>query len=265
MGAGAKKVIGVDMSGIVTHARNIVKTNGFADVVTILHGKLEEIDLGVDKVDIIVSEWMGYCLLYENMLETVLYARDKWLVPGGLILPDKASLYICGIEDAKYRQEKLGWWDDVYGFDMTCIKEQAFHEPLVDTVSEEQVITDHFKLVTIDITTCTKADLEFEATFKIASLYNDHMHAFVSWFDVEFSHLANPTSFETGPQHRYTHWKQTVFYTRDALPINSREEVTGKFVCSLNKKNPRDLDITIDFDFDGRLKHVNEKNEYKMC
>ena len=38
---------------------------------------------------------------------------------------------------------KYDRWDDVYGFDMTCIKEQAFHEPLVDTVSEEQVITDH--------------------------------------------------------------------------------------------------------------------------
>ena len=32
------------------------------------------------KVDVIVSEWMGYCLLYESMLPTVLAARDKWLV-----------------------------------------------------------------------------------------------------------------------------------------------------------------------------------------
>jgi hypothetical protein len=32
------------------------------------------------QVDIIVSEWMGYFLFYESMLETVLVARDKWLV-----------------------------------------------------------------------------------------------------------------------------------------------------------------------------------------
>ena len=31
-------------------------------------------------MDIIISEWMGYFLLYESMLDTVLYARDKWLV-----------------------------------------------------------------------------------------------------------------------------------------------------------------------------------------
>ena len=41
------------------------------------------------QVDIIISEWMGYALLYESMLDTVLVARDKWLNPDGIIMPDK--------------------------------------------------------------------------------------------------------------------------------------------------------------------------------
>lgn len=41
---------------------------------------MEEVELPVEKVDIIISEWMGYCLFYESMLNTVIYARDKWLV-----------------------------------------------------------------------------------------------------------------------------------------------------------------------------------------
>lgn len=51
-------------------------------VVTLVRGKVEEVQLpdGIEKVDIIISEWMGYCLFYESMLKTVLYARDKWLV-----------------------------------------------------------------------------------------------------------------------------------------------------------------------------------------
>jgi hypothetical protein len=40
------------------------------------------------QVDIIISEWMGYALLYESMLDTVLVARDKWLNPDGIIMPD---------------------------------------------------------------------------------------------------------------------------------------------------------------------------------
>ena len=41
---------------------------------------MEEIELPVKEVDVIVSEWMGYCLFYESMLDTVIYARNKWLV-----------------------------------------------------------------------------------------------------------------------------------------------------------------------------------------
>jgi len=50
----------------------------------LVRGKVEEVTLpdGIEKVDIIVSEWMGYCLFYESMLNTVIYARDKWLVNG---------------------------------------------------------------------------------------------------------------------------------------------------------------------------------------
>lgn len=49
-----------------------------------IRGKIEEVTLPVKQVDIIVSEWMGYVLLYEAMLDSVLFARDKYLAPGGL-------------------------------------------------------------------------------------------------------------------------------------------------------------------------------------
>ena len=55
------------------------------------------------QVDVIISEWMGYALLYESMLDTVLFARDRWLAPGGVLLPDKASLWVTAIEDAEYK------------------------------------------------------------------------------------------------------------------------------------------------------------------
>eukprot|EP00951_Prasinocladus_malaysianus_P006989 scaffold49949_cov33-Prasinocladus_malaysianus.AAC.1 len=84
---------------------------------------------------------MGYFLLYESMLDTVLYARDKWLAPGGIIMPDRATMTVVGIEDAEYKQEKIDFWDNVYGFDMACIKEMALNEPLVDAVNDDQVNT----------------------------------------------------------------------------------------------------------------------------
>jgi hypothetical protein len=86
-----------------TNARNILR----AAVVELIQGKVEEVEIGVPQVDIIISEWMGYALFYESMLDTVLFARDKWLVPGGLIFPDKATLFITMIEDAEYKRTKI--------------------------------------------------------------------------------------------------------------------------------------------------------------
>ena len=106
--AGAKHVYAIDMSTIIEKAREIVKVNGMDDKITLIQGKMEEIELPVDKVDIIISEWMGYFLLYESMLDTVLYARDKYLAPGGLIFPDKATIHMAAIEDGDYKEEKIG-------------------------------------------------------------------------------------------------------------------------------------------------------------
>ncbi|GFH25310.1 methyltransf_25 domain-containing protein, partial [Haematococcus lacustris] len=51
-------------------------------------------------VDVLVSEWMGYGLLFESMLDSVLQARDRWLAPGGVLLPDRATLYLAGASSA---------------------------------------------------------------------------------------------------------------------------------------------------------------------
>jgi type I protein arginine methyltransferase len=50
---------------------------------------------------------MGYFLLYESMLDTVLLARDKYLKPDGMLFPDTATMYLAAIEDQEYKAEKI--------------------------------------------------------------------------------------------------------------------------------------------------------------
>lgn len=47
---------------MVEHTRQLVKQNGCEEVVTVLQGRAEELELP-EQVDILVSEWMGNCLL----------------------------------------------------------------------------------------------------------------------------------------------------------------------------------------------------------
>lgn len=109
---GAKHVYAIENAEIAYFAQEIVRRNKLDDKITVIKGKMEEIELPVDKVDIIISEWMGYLLLYEGMLDTILWARDKYLDRAeGKMFPDTASVFLAAIEDEDYKSKKLSFWN----------------------------------------------------------------------------------------------------------------------------------------------------------
>lgn len=61
------------------------------------------------QVDIIISEWMGYFLLRESMLDSVLAARDRFLAPGGAMYPSHARMYLGAARSnaAHHRRSEL--------------------------------------------------------------------------------------------------------------------------------------------------------------
>jgi len=260
--AGAKHVYAVDSSDIIVQAKQIVKDNNFETQITCIQGKMEDITLPCEKVDIIISEWMGYFLLYETMLPTVLTARDKWLKPGGLIFPDKADLYVACIEDADYKEEKIEYWNNVYGFNFSCIQNMAYREPLVDSVNSDSVVTTSSKILSLDLNTCKKEDLTFNSKFSCIGQRNDFVHAIIAWFDITFSACHKPVYFTTSPSATYTHWKQTVFYLRECLSISKGDTLSGSIKVAPNSKNERDLDIELSVDFHGKYQQLHLTQDY---
>lgn len=63
---------------------------------------------------------------------------------------------------------------------------------------------------------------------------------------------------------RATHWKQTVFYLEDMLTVERGEVVEGRVVCAPNAKNPRDLDIEIEYRLEGKNGAWANKQEYRL-
>ena len=72
-------------------------------VIKVKQGVNETVNLP-EKVDIIISDWMGYFLLRESMLDSVLVARDKFLKPGGALYPSHARLYFAPIRSGQTQQ-----------------------------------------------------------------------------------------------------------------------------------------------------------------
>ena len=129
----------------------------------------------------------------------------------------RATLYITAIEDRQYKDDKINWWDDVYGFNMSAIGKVAVTEPLVDVVDRNQVVASSCLLKEINIQTCTKDDIPFNSEFFIHLKRNDYVQALVTFFNIEFTHCHKRVGFSTAPEAPYTHWKQVQWYTTSPL------------------------------------------------
>lgn len=96
---GAAKVYAVDASAITRAAELLIEKSNLKDKISVIRAKVEDLVTlpdGVDRVDIIVSEWMGYGLLSESVLDSVIHARQRFLKHGGFMLPDTTTLKVVG-------------------------------------------------------------------------------------------------------------------------------------------------------------------------
>uniref|UniRef100_A0A1X7TPE8 type I protein arginine methyltransferase n=1 Tax=Amphimedon queenslandica TaxID=400682 RepID=A0A1X7TPE8_AMPQE len=117
--AGASHVFAIDQSPIIYKAVEIVRENGVDDKITFIRGEVESARLPVDSVDVLISEWMGYFLLFESMLDTVLYARDKWLNDKKNVYPNRCNMSLVAMGDEYEYNSKIKFWENVRGSKQT--------------------------------------------------------------------------------------------------------------------------------------------------
>jgi len=139
--AGATQVFAVEATDMAKGARRLVEANGLGGIIRVLQGTMETVQLPC-KVDVIISEWMGYFLLRESMLDSVLVARDKHLKPGGAMFPSHATLYLAPLGKVKALSDKWTTWEgeaqhwasfvgdmrNTYETDFSCLRDDFMQE-----------------------------------------------------------------------------------------------------------------------------------------
>ncbi|KAL6747497.1 S-adenosyl-L-methionine-dependent methyltransferase [Haematococcus lacustris] len=259
--AGAARVVALEASQrMAMLAQQVAASNRLGaeagGPVHVLHSRLEDLSAlpeGMDKVDVLVSEWMGYGLLFESMLDSVLQARDRWLAPGGVLLPDRATLYLAGASSAALG---TAFWQDVYGFDMSVIGQAVAAgrqgQPQVLVVDPAHLTTNTVELKALDLMAMLPSDQDFTTSFTLHALdgacgRNTHkrkpdpsstsslggvpgpddgveLAALVMWFDCAFSEdrcRESPVLLSTSPEAPPTHWAQVVLPLRRPIRLTA--------------------------------------------
>jgi protein arginine N-methyltransferase 1 len=219
---------------MANHARSVMEANGLADIVTVIQGAVEDVELPIKAdglttedgesseyqvVDIIISEWMGYFLLRESMLDSLIHARDKFLKPKtGLMLPSHTTMFLAPINDEEERQISnreyngaMGEWgqfsettQSTYGVDMSVLTEQYEREQkeyfLLSSrwaeLPRDAVMAEPAAVKHLDMATCTLADSKgitagdkgatFDFDVKSEDAPGSTISGFAGWFDADF-------------------------------------------------------------------------------
>lgn len=274
----------IEASGLASKTRENIAANGLQGQITVIQSKVETVELPVKTVDVIISEWMGYMLLYESMLDSVLVARDRFLAPGGLMAPSQTRLVLSGSTATRLQRERITFWQNVYGFEMgSAMTTPYYGEGLVEHVDKEEVVTSDCIVRDINSHSATVAQLEFHAPFTLlaTSGKTETVRAFLTHFDTFFSPIAgdaghvpphqnvhihefaddltaqpvepvnsadaNLVSFTTGPRGQPTHWKQVSFLLREPFELKPGQTVEGRFYCKKASCNSRELEIEIHY------------------
>ncbi|PIN08352.1 Protein arginine N-methyltransferase PRMT1 [Handroanthus impetiginosus] len=253
--AGASRVVAVEasekMAAVATQIAkdNSLLRNGISHegskqigVIEVVQGMVEELDNAdhaqPHSVDVLLSEWMGYCLLYESMLISVLYARDKWLKPGGAILPDTATMFVAGFGRGA---TSIPFWENVYGFNMSCIGQEVVGDaarfPIIDVIDSCNIVTTSKVLQAFDLVTMQPKQMDFTSEVVlepklVASLNNPigseqeitWCYGVVLWFETGFTERfchEKPVVLSTSPYDPRTHWSQTILTFREPIAMAS--------------------------------------------
>ncbi len=259
--AGAKHVYAVEAGSAVELARRLVQSSNLSDTVTIIHSKIEEAEIP-EPVDAIVSEWMGSLLLKESMFDSVAYARDKWLKPGGLMLPSRASI-LLGLyapeNDSDRTQfvrsglekEIAEWNETVTNLKRLDVDYSGFTAELVEDLSDyflKNAIRVNYlspnslasapqKVLEFDCATVDPTALfEFSTDFEYQIGKHAEIKGFLGWFTTDFP---NGVVLDTGPGPTYSHWGQQLYPLKESFKVAPGDRVQGKITVRRNREESR--------------------------
>ncbi|XP_039531592.1 histone-arginine methyltransferase CARM1 isoform X4 [Pimephales promelas] len=256
--AGAKRVYAVEASSVAKYAEILVKSNSLSDKITVLSGKIEEVSCP-EKVDVIISEPIGYMLLNERMLESFLHAK-YWLKPKGMMFPTQSDIHLAPFTDEQLYMEhhaRTNFWNQrgFYGVNLSGLHSSAldefFRQPIVDTF-DVQILMARSVKYTINFLEAKEEDLHrLEIPFVFKLLQSGLIHGLAFWFDVAFVGSRMTVWLSTAPNEPLTHWYQVRCLLQTPLFAKMGQTLSGQVHLIANRRQSYDIHITAVVDQSG--------------
>jgi hypothetical protein len=208
--AGAAEVMALEVTAMADWARRLAAHNGLA-AVRVLRGDAAAFDAG-GPVDLVIGEFAGLTLLDEwRHYAAFVRLRDRFLRPGGAVLPSAGRLFLSAVDDRRlYLERGPGFWEaPVQGFDFSLVRAAEIASPrryILSALHNAQVATRLLRA--FDFRHGRESDYFFAAEIAFAYPAAGMFHGVVAHFELD---LAPGLTLATGTAARETCWHQSYF------------------------------------------------------
>ena len=217
--AGAAKVYAVDKSRMIEAARRLFQINGCTRIEP-LRGDADTLELA-EPVDLIVSEWMGNFLFDDRMLDPLLRLRDRYLRPGGRMLPARCTLH-ASLMLAPHEYERLGALrGKPYDIDFGPLAEWPFAQSGVIDLKPEHLSAQSACIGELDLSTLERTPERLHGTLE--SPIDCESYGLVGWFEAQLTASIQLGNSPFGPP---SHWRWWYFPFDRPLAVRAGERVT---------------------------------------
>ena len=231
--AGAKKVYAVERTSIAEVTRELAAQNKLSQI-EIIQSDILDVELP-EKVDVLVSEWMGPFGIDENLLYPLLVTRDRWLKENGKLLPEVVSAWMAPAFDPVLDSDMFFWQSHPYGLDLEPIARHSANEIRYSQqhLNRANLLADPQPLWRTDLykIAAWEARLPFTSSRTFVSDRESLINSVVLWFDAEFP---GGNVLTCGPGAPRNHWGSTVCPLERALSVRAGTEIRIDFACELD-------------------------------
>ena len=219
--AGASRVYAVEQTSMAVLAQELVAANRLSAVIEVIQGDVLDIE-PPGRVDVIVSEWLGGFGIDEGMLVPVIAARDRWLKPGGIMIPGSVTAWTALVHD-RYLEETVEFLrSNPYGLDLEDLVEKTVNEISYSGTFRHLAANDTRsapgRLWTTDTheVPLDEARSPFEAEVELPVRADGTANALALWFSAI---LAPGIELSIGPGDPATHWGMTTAPLRSPVEL----------------------------------------------
>jgi type I protein arginine methyltransferase len=178
---GARRVYAFEPSGIIELAREIAAANGLGGRIEFIPKMSTESALP-EPANVIVSDIHGVVPFFDRGIVSVIDARERFLAPGGRMIPSCDTLWVAVVKAPELYKEQLGPWNDrPYDFDMSAARPRTINSMEQCYLTADQLVLEPQCLATLDYQTITQPNLQ--ATASWTSNQAAHGHGLLLWFD----------------------------------------------------------------------------------